>query len=86
MGDPIGDQGTTSARMLGPAEHPGFEEGAVDDQLPATLEQSSRVTLPFGPSIHVIRIPVTGLDPEAAAYLSLPKADARLTWILFNSS
>ena len=25
--------------MLGPAEHPGLEEGAVDDQLAATLEQ-----------------------------------------------
>jgi len=24
--------------MLGPAEHPGFEEGAVDDQLPAALD------------------------------------------------
>src|SRR6266568_2682929 len=37
VGDLIGAQGAAAAGMLGPAEHPGFEEGAVDDQLPAAL-------------------------------------------------
>src|SRR5215467_5011572 len=33
----IGAQGTAAAGVLGPAEHPGLEEGAIHDQLPAAL-------------------------------------------------
>src|SRR5438128_731101 len=39
MRDLIGAQRATSAGMLGPAEHSRLEEGAVDDQLLAALEQ-----------------------------------------------
>src|SRR5215467_15555655 len=35
--------------MLGPAEHPGLEESAVDDRLPTPLEQIKQAYLAFGP-------------------------------------
>src|SRR5262249_43690729 len=35
----IGAQGAAAASVLGPAEHTGLEERAIDDQLPAALEQ-----------------------------------------------
>jgi hypothetical protein len=35
--------------VLRPAEHPGLEEGAIDDQLPATLEQVEQANLALGP-------------------------------------
>src|SRR5207245_11488258 len=38
----IGAQGAAAAGVLGPAEHSGFEEGAIDDQLTAALEQIDR--------------------------------------------
>ena len=38
VADLIGAQGAAAAGVLGPAEHPGLEEGAIDDQLPAVLE------------------------------------------------
>jgi hypothetical protein len=38
MADLIGSQGAAAAGMLGPAEHPGFEKGTIDDQLTAALE------------------------------------------------
>src|SRR6266478_9981913 len=37
VGDLIGAQGAAAAGVLGPAEHPGLEEGAIDDQLTAAL-------------------------------------------------
>src|SRR5882724_10546746 len=39
--------------MFGPAEHPGFEEGAIDDQLTAALEQIEQAYLAFG-SIELV--------------------------------
>src|SRR5262249_32388063 len=47
--DLICAQGAAAAGMLGPAEHPGFEEGAVDDQLSAALEQVEQANLAIGP-------------------------------------
>src|SRR6266446_10223012 len=38
-----------TAGVLGPAEHPGLEEGAIDDQLPAALEQVEQANLTLGP-------------------------------------
>jgi hypothetical protein len=35
--------------VLRPAEHSGLEEGAIDDQLPATLEQVEETNLALGP-------------------------------------
>src|SRR5215471_8145784 len=35
--------------MLGPAEDPGLEESAVDDQLPTPLEQIKQAYFAFGP-------------------------------------
>src|SRR5215471_14949466 len=45
VGDLIRAQGTAAAGVLGPAEHPGLEEGAIDDQLPAALEQVEQANL-----------------------------------------
>src|SRR5690242_8161417 len=39
MRDLIGAEGTPAAGVLGPAEYTGLEEGTVDDQLTAALEQ-----------------------------------------------
>ena len=39
VGDLVGTEGAAAAGMVGPAEHAGFEEGAVDDQLTTALEQ-----------------------------------------------
>src|SRR6266853_4262864 len=36
VGDLIGAQGAPATGVLGPSEHPGLEEGAIDDQLRAT--------------------------------------------------
>src|SRR5438128_5598772 len=47
--DLIGAQGTTAAGVLRPAEHPGLEEGAIDNQLPAALEQVEQANLTLGP-------------------------------------
>src|SRR5215469_6178052 len=48
VGDLIGAQGTTATGVLGPAEHPGLEEGAIDDQLLAALEQIEQAYLALG--------------------------------------
>jgi hypothetical protein len=47
VGDLIGHQRATVASMVGPAEHAGLEECAVDDQLTTTVEQveQTRFTL-----------------------------------------
>src|SRR5258708_6941437 len=55
MCDLIGAKGAAAAGMLGPAEHPGFEEGAVDDQLPAALEQVEQAHLAVRP-LEFIRL------------------------------
>ena len=49
VGDLIGAQGAAAAGVLGPAEHPGLEEGAIDDQLTAALEQIEQAHLALGP-------------------------------------
>src|SRR5205807_3091581 len=36
---------TSTAGVLGPAEHPGLKERAIDDQLPAALEQVEQADL-----------------------------------------
>src|SRR6202041_1766828 len=41
-------QRAAAAGMLWPAEHPGLEEGAIDDQLPAALEQIEQADLTLG--------------------------------------
>src|ERR1700684_2349963 len=48
VGDLIGAQGAAAAGGLGPAEHPGLEEGAIDDQLTAALEQIEQAYLALG--------------------------------------
>ena len=45
----IGVQRAAAAGVLGPAEQPGLEEGAVNDQLPATFEQIEQAHLTLGP-------------------------------------
>src|SRR2546425_5935008 len=48
VGDLIGAQGAAAAGVLGPAEHSGLEEGAVDNQLKAALEQVEQANLTLG--------------------------------------
>src|SRR5208283_842164 len=60
VGDLIGPKGAAAAGMFGPAEHPGFEEGAVDDQLTPAFEQveqarRARRPLERSTAIHGIR-------------------------------
>src|SRR5580658_9791570 len=49
VADLIGAQGATAAGVLGPAEHSGLEEGAIEDQLRAALEQIEQAYLALGP-------------------------------------
>src|SRR5260370_476385 len=49
VGNLIGAEGATAASVLGPAEHAGLEEGAIDDQLPAAFEQVEQANLALGP-------------------------------------
>src|SRR5580704_9608047 len=48
MRDLIGAQGTAAAGVLGPAEYPGLEEGAIDNQLRPTLEQIEQAYVTLG--------------------------------------
>src|SRR6266550_4554225 len=48
VGDLVGAEGATAACVLGPAEHPGLEESAIDDQLLAALEQVEQANLTLG--------------------------------------
>src|SRR5277367_88336 len=48
VADLIGAQGAAAAGVLRPAEHPGLEEGAIDDQLAAALEQIEQAYLALG--------------------------------------
>src|SRR3989454_11981551 len=45
VGHLIGAQGAAAAGVLRPAEHPGLEEGAIDDQLTPALEQIEQAYL-----------------------------------------
>src|SRR3954470_24391037 len=49
VADLIGAQGAAPACVLGPTEHPGLEERAIDDQLTAALEQIEQAYLALGP-------------------------------------
>src|SRR5208282_4503763 len=46
--DLIGAERAAAAGVLGPAEYPGLEEGAIDDQLAAALEQIEQAYLALG--------------------------------------
>src|SRR6516165_6018955 len=48
VGDLIGTQRAAAARVIGPAEDAGLEEGAVDDQLTAALEQIEQAYIALG--------------------------------------
>jgi len=54
MGDLIGEERAAAAGMLGPAEHAGLEEGAIDDQLRAALEQIEQANPTLGPFEFVL--------------------------------
>src|SRR5215813_5434730 len=46
--DLIGAHGAPAAGVVGPAKHTRLEESAIDDQLPAALEQVQQVNLALG--------------------------------------
>src|ERR1700722_10325008 len=56
MRDLIGTEGAASAGVIRPAEHPGLEEGAIDDQLRAALEQINEAYLTVRSVERVIRV------------------------------
>src|SRR5215472_16270957 len=47
--DLIGTKGAAAARVVGPAEHSGLEEGSVEDQLRAALKQIEQGHFTLGP-------------------------------------
>ncbi len=49
VGDLVGPQGAAAAGVVGPAEHAGLEEGAINDQLTAALEQVKQARFAAGP-------------------------------------
>src|SRR6476620_4234369 len=49
MADLIGAKRAAPAGGVAPAKHPGLEKGAIDDQLPAALEQVEQGNLAPGP-------------------------------------
>ena len=65
----VGHHGTADAGMLGPAFHTGFEEGAVNDQLTAAVEQVEQARLSL--EARRIRIP-SPRPPTAFAGAPLP--------------
>src|SRR5207253_1840415 len=54
VGDLVGHQGAADAGVLGPAVRAGFEEGAVDDELTAPVEQVEQARLALGPVEYVL--------------------------------
>ena len=48
VGDLVGPKGAAAAGMVGPAEDSGVEEGAVDDQLTAALEEVEQAGFAVG--------------------------------------
>src|SRR5579859_95121 len=46
--DLISSEGTAAASVVGPPEHSRLQEGAIDDQLPAALEQVEQANLTLG--------------------------------------
>src|SRR6516165_4563701 len=56
VGDLIGAQGAAAAGVVGPAEDAGLEEGTVDNQLAAALEQIEQAYLALGP-VELVLLP-----------------------------
>src|SRR5579864_7781547 len=48
VGDLVGAEGAAAAGMVGPAEYPRLEEGAIEDQLTAALEQIEEAYFALG--------------------------------------
>src|ERR1035438_4775676 len=78
VGDLVRADGAAVAGVLGPAEYSRLEEGAIDDQLPAALEQIEQANLALGPQELVLlfyrhpRHPSTlGSQGVAGPHLSL---------------
>jgi hypothetical protein len=78
MGDLIGAQGAPAAGVVRPAEHVRLEEGAVDDQLPAALEQVEKTGAAVRP-LEPVRLlhghpwhaPALGGKSVTSAHMSL---------------
>ena len=54
VADVVGHQRAADTAMLGPPVHAGVDEGAVDDQLAAAVEQVEQAHLALGPLEHVL--------------------------------
>src|SRR5262249_32637143 len=55
MGDLIGSQRAAAAGVIGPAEHPRLEEGAIDDQLTTALEKIEQANFALR-SVELVRL------------------------------
>jgi hypothetical protein len=65
VGDLVGHHGAAAAGMLGPAEHAGLEEGAVDDQLTAAFEQVDQARVALRPVERVLLLHGQPRHPSA---------------------
>jgi hypothetical protein len=56
VGDLVGHHGAAPAGVVGPAEHPRLEEGAIDDQLTPAVEQVEQTGLARRPLENICRL------------------------------
>src|SRR6266581_4620491 len=78
VGGLIGTQGAAAAGVLGPAEHPGLEEGAIDDQLTAALKQIEQAYLALGTVKLILLIHSLPRHPPAFGGQSVTRAGESL--------
>ena len=75
--DLVGAQRAATAGMLGPTEHAGLEEGAIDDQLPTALEQIEQAGLAIWPlELYAFSTAIHGIRRRSAASASRARVRA----------
>src|SRR6516165_7736456 len=74
----VGQHGAADARVLGPAVYAGFEEGAVDDQLTAAVEQVEQAHLAIGPAELVLFLHGQPRHPSTLGGQRVPRASQLL--------
>src|SRR5580704_15124171 len=78
VGDLVGAERAAAASMVWPAEHAGLEEGAVDDQLAAALEQIEQAHLALGSVEPVLLVHGQPWHPPALGGQRVTGAGQRL--------
>jgi hypothetical protein len=72
MGDLVGHQRTADTRVIGPAGHPGLEEGTVEQQLTAAVEQVGQADRPVRPVEDVFLVDLQPRHPPAVSGQCVP--------------